>query len=163
MNFSAPETTRLGTPYKIIVYVMETIPQRFYRVSVKALILNEARDSFLICQEDNGKWELPGGGLEWGEDVKTCITRELQEEMGLATTWVADRPSYFFTFNFESSAGYGANVLYETTIEDTHFTPSSECVQIAFVNRETVGNDKKLFSAVQQLLPVFDSVLHRLD
>lgn len=43
---------------------MTTIPDCFYRISIKALILNEARDKFLICQEDNGKWELPGGGLE---------------------------------------------------------------------------------------------------
>lgn len=139
---------------------MDTIPERFYRVSVKALILNEARDKFLICQEDNGKWELPGGGLDWGADIKSELTREIQEEMGLVTTWIADRPSYFFTFSFERSNGYGANVIYETTVADLDFTPSEECVEIAFVNRETVTDDMQLFSVVHQLLKVFDPARH---
>ncbi len=137
------------------------IPERFYRVSAKALILNETRDAFLICKEDNGKWELPGGGLEWNESIETCIKRELQEEMGLVVTSVAAYPSYFFTFPFESHAGYGVNVLYETVVQNTNFTSSAECVEIAFVNRETVGSDKKLFSVIRQLLPVFDPARHQ--
>ena len=84
---------------------MHTIPERFYRVSVKALILNETCDKFLICKEDNGKWELLGGGLDWGADIKSELTREIQEEMGLVTTWIVDRPSYFFTFSFERKNG----------------------------------------------------------
>ena len=45
---------------------MNKIPECFYRVSVKALVLNETRDKFLICEEESGVWELPGGGLDWG-------------------------------------------------------------------------------------------------
>jgi len=139
---------------------MHTIPERFYRVSIKALILNEIRDKFLICKEDNGKWELPGGGLEWGTAPREDLPREIMEEMGLETIWIADNPSYFFTFQFESQTGYGANVIYETEVQDLNFTPSDECVEIAFVNKETVG-DKKLFSAVSQLLETFKPENHQ--
>jgi len=31
---------------------MIEIPECYYRVSVKALILNETRDKFLICEEE---------------------------------------------------------------------------------------------------------------
>ncbi len=77
---------------------METVPKCFYRVSVKALILNKTKDSFLVVQEADGKWELPGGGLEWSESVTEGLAREIMEEMGLHTTYIADHPSYFFTF-----------------------------------------------------------------
>lgn len=43
---------------------MAEIRNRFYRVSVKALILNETRDKFLLCKQGNGVWDLPGGGLD---------------------------------------------------------------------------------------------------
>lgn len=31
-------------------------------------------------------WAPPGGGIEFGEDVKTCLVREFAEETGLAAT-----------------------------------------------------------------------------
>ena len=138
---------------------MHQIPERFYRVSVKALILNETRDKFLICKEDNGKWELPGGGLDWDENHKDCLSREIMEEMGLEVTWIADNPSYFFTFAFERHPGRGANVIYEATVKDLNFTPSDECVEIAFIDINS-AEDKKLFSVVRQLLRSFDHLNH---
>jgi ADP-ribose pyrophosphatase YjhB (NUDIX family) len=35
---------------------------------------------------DGGKWTLPGGGLEFGEDPAAGVLRELDEETGLAGT-----------------------------------------------------------------------------
>ena len=36
----------------------------------------------LIRRADTGGWALPGGTLEWGETLRTAITRELAEETG---------------------------------------------------------------------------------
>ena len=71
------------------------IPNCFYRVSIKGLILDETRTKFLVTLEKNGLWELPGGGLDWGESVENCLKRELHEEMGLTVTSVNPSPSYY--------------------------------------------------------------------
>ncbi|MGB7442451.1 MAG: NUDIX hydrolase [Coleofasciculaceae cyanobacterium] len=37
----------------------------------------------LVRRRDNGKWALPGGMVDWGENIPTTVKRELTEETGL--------------------------------------------------------------------------------
>jgi ADP-ribose pyrophosphatase YjhB (NUDIX family) len=37
----------------------------------------------LVRRQDNGKWALPGGMVDWGETIPTTIGRELAGETGL--------------------------------------------------------------------------------
>ncbi|NJN85785.1 MAG: NUDIX hydrolase [Leptolyngbyaceae cyanobacterium SL_7_1] len=37
----------------------------------------------LVRRRDSGRWSLPGGMVDWGEDIPTTVKRELLEETGL--------------------------------------------------------------------------------
>lgn len=45
-------------------------------------ILSDGR-IVLVQRRDNGKWSLPGGIIDWGEDITSSVKRELAEETGL--------------------------------------------------------------------------------
>lgn len=40
----------------------------------------------LVKRQDNGLWSLPGGMVDWGENIQHSIKRELHEETGLSLT-----------------------------------------------------------------------------
>ena len=119
------------------------IPNCFYRVSIKALILDETRTKFLLVQEKDGVWELPGGGLDHGEDIHEGLKREIQEEMGLVVTSVAEQPMYFFSSHTRSGQPI-VNALYETTLENLYFTPTDECIAARFFSVEDARNENLL-------------------
>lgn len=44
----------------------------------------------LVRRSDTGKWALPGGTLEWGETLRSAITREVREETGAEVIGLGD-------------------------------------------------------------------------
>ncbi len=50
-------------------------------VSVKGVVLE--RESVILLENERDEWELPGGRLEPGEDLRECLEREVLEELNL--------------------------------------------------------------------------------
>jgi len=53
-------------------------------VHAKGIIIHDGRLLGVKHTHDTSYFALPGGRLEWGEDIKECLTRELIEELGVA-------------------------------------------------------------------------------
>jgi ADP-ribose pyrophosphatase YjhB (NUDIX family) len=97
--------------------------------------------------------------LDWGATPQADLPREIREEMGLAVTSVAANPSYFITDQTMNRKVWFANVLYETTLENLDFTPSDECINIRFVNKNDLQNIKA-FPSVKKLAEMFRTENH---
>lgn len=132
--------------------------QNHFRVSVKGIAIDET-GRFLLAKEDNGMWELLGGGLDHGEDPITAIKREFKEETGLEVTEVSATPKYFVTASKVGREGFVANVIYEVKLKNLDFTPSDECVELRFFNVEEAQKEN-LFPQVAEFIKVFNPALH---
>ena len=54
------------------------------RVGSSAIIFDESREKVLLTKRtDNGRWCIPGGGMDPGESVEEACVREVYEETGL--------------------------------------------------------------------------------
>ena len=53
-----------------------------YRVAVKGLVRDKS-GRLLFVQERSNSWDLPGGGLEHGENTAEALTREFREELNV--------------------------------------------------------------------------------
>ncbi|MCA9309361.1 NUDIX hydrolase [Candidatus Saccharibacteria bacterium] len=128
--------------------------QCFYRVSVKGIVVDDD-GRILLAKEDNGLWELLGGGLDHGEDPIECLKREIHEETGLTVTRVSQSPKYFVTSDRIDSNTKTANVVYEIELESLDFTPSNECQELRFFSVEEM-KQVDLFPNVRELLKQID-------
>lgn len=115
----------------------------------------------MITKENNGKWELPGGGLDHGYTPHEDLPREIAEEMGIKVTWIAKHPSYFVINEKILPEDYKpfVNIIYETEVEHLNFKPSDECTEIMFVNNDS-ASELAVFNNVKSLLDQFDPMLH---
>src|SRR4051794_3265658 len=55
-----------------------------FPVSVKGVVALNGR--FALLRNERNEWELPGGKLEAGEEIDSCLVREIREELNVLTT-----------------------------------------------------------------------------
>lgn len=132
----------------------------YYRVSIKGLVIDQT-GRFLLTKENNGKWELPGGGLEHGEDPYSGLKREIKEETGLEVIQVSTSPKYFITARRQGHDTYIANVIYEIKLKDLDFVASDECQDLRFFNIDEARREN-IFPNVEKFLDVFNPALHNM-
>lgn len=63
-------------------------------ISIKGVLI--AEDCVLLLLNERGEWDLPGGRPDPGEDHRTALKREVQEEAGLAVEVGAALSEYLF-------------------------------------------------------------------
>ncbi|MFJ2816241.1 NUDIX domain-containing protein [Streptomyces sp. NPDC087294] len=52
--------------------------------AVTAFVLNDADEVLLERRSDNGRWGMPGGVQEIGENISGTVVREVMEETGIS-------------------------------------------------------------------------------
>lgn len=104
-----------------------------YRISIKGVILNDVGDILLVKESGRNWWDLPGGGMDHGEDIKTALAREMKEEVNLTGDF-----SYKVVHVDDPAELKDAKVLQVRLIfiikpEIMEFSPGDDSDEIAFM------------------------------
>lgn len=113
----------------------------FYRVSIKALILNENSEILVVNEKNNPKWNLPGGGMDYGENEYDALKRELYEEVGydgnFDFTPLGIRPMYL-----EGKSAWQLWVVYHVAPKHYNFKVGEDSNGLAFMAAEELISEK---------------------
>lgn len=105
-----------------------------YRISIKGLIKNELGEVLVVKESGRTWWDLPGGGMDHGEDIKSAIARELKEEVNLEGDFsykiiAIDEPVYLPNANV-----YQIRLIFRVISEATQFTPGIDGDEVTYIN-----------------------------
>lgn len=124
---------------------IKQLPDCFYRVTIKGLCVRDGK-LLMIKESDEltGKWELPGGGLDFGEDIREAFEREVEEEMGMKVRKMSASPVYVWTWKYQHRRGldwfYVCVLAYRVEFEDLNFTKTEECQELEFFSKDEIGS-----------------------
>lgn len=111
----------------------------YYRVSAKAIVRDD-QDRVLVCADDTGTYELPGGGWEHGEGFEEALGREFEEEMGVAVESVGNFLFAYYgrgTYRGEVRQCLMLRVVAEVELGSFDFSyDEDEVTEVRFVTRE---------------------------
>ena len=104
-------------------------------IAVTVGLLWNKEKQVLLCQRPNHKsyplkWEFPGGKVEPGESSVEALRRELEEELGIAST----KETLFHTETTDYSDGRTYRVEYFTVTEWEGEIVNNDFADIAWVN-----------------------------
>lgn len=105
-----------------------------YRISVKCLIRNEKGEILVVKETGRDWWDLPGGGMDHGEQLQDAIAREMKEEVNLEGTFSykiisVDEPAYLESYDF-----WLVRLIFELTPENMAFSTGDDGDEVMFID-----------------------------
>ena len=72
--------------YRLIIYLFSKIIKTDdlsdkFPISIKAIIIDDQR--VLCLKNERNEWDLPGGKINFNEDIEECLRREVKEEVNI--------------------------------------------------------------------------------
>ncbi len=139
----------------IIVHDGDRSPDYLYRISLKCLVIDAAGQVLVVKENGRDWWDLPGGGMDHGEDIKNAIARELQEEVGFTGAFEyriisAEEPKHLQPHNF-----WQIRLVFRVTPANFDFSAGSHSDEIAFIESTSFKSSAK---PVERLIYYYDSL-----
>ena len=107
-----------------------------YRLPIKSIIFNDIGEILFVKESGRDWWDLPGGGMDHGEDIKTAIAREMKEEVNLTGDFTyrivhVDDPA-----ELKNAKVLQVRLIFIIKPEIMDFSPGDDGDEVAFISLE---------------------------
>jgi ADP-ribose pyrophosphatase YjhB (NUDIX family) len=120
-----------------------------------AAVIFEGERVLLQRRDDNGRWGLPGGGVDPGESVRAAIIREVHEETGLDVEPLRLIGVYSDPANHQVITYPDGNVIhyvsavFECAIRGGTLACGAESLELGFFGPESLPEDTLPISRIR--------------
>ena len=130
------------------IYKPDSLDQVSFRPGVYVFVENNDGEILMIVDEKSNQWELPGGGLDIGEDLTECAVREVKEETGYNAKLTSEDPFYIGKeMAFHASKDkffHGINFFFLAELEseiqeEQDFAEDENILEVEFFEKDKLG------------------------
>jgi len=130
-------------PYGIVSHDNDRRDDYLYRVSLKCLVKNPDGQVLVVRETGRHCWDLPGGGMDHGEDIKSAIAREMSEEVSFSGDFTyriinVEEPKHLQPHNF-----WQIRLIFEVTPKIFDFSAGIDGDEVSFINPLEFKNSEK--------------------
>ncbi len=105
-----------------------------FRLSIKALIQNDKGEVLVVKESGRTWWDIPGGGMDHEESIKSALARELKEEVNLEGDFThliisVDEPSFLEHANL-----WQVRLVFLVNPLTMNFSPGDDGDDLTFIN-----------------------------
>lgn len=104
-----------------------------YRVSFKCFIQDGEGKVLVVKEKSRGSWDLPGGGLEHDESIRSSIERELKEEVAYTGGFAYSVLTIDEPVRLRSRDIWQVRVVIKVKPDTMHFDVGEEADAISFI------------------------------
>ena len=124
-----------------------------YRLSIKGIIFNDVGEILFVKESGRDWWDLPGGGMDHGEDIKTAIAREMKEEVNLTGDFTYQIVHVDDPAELKDAKVLQVRLIFIIKPEIMEFSPGDDSDEVAFIPLERLKEiDEPKYEYLQMIL-----------
>ena len=108
-----------------------------FQVAVKAVCFDKDK-KLLLLKDFKGEWDMPGGRVNYGENLAEALIRECKEELGVLGRIVSTKPDYAW-LGQNTDGAWRVDICYAVDFTNQKFQMTDENVEHGYFGKQEIA------------------------